>query len=103
MVEERHLRLNLVLNLYILEDNNYQELSLREGSKIISKSDQILIKKSWLNWKDGIENGKFLSPFGKVQLQVEDLSSGTGTTISNIEPEFSFEVSLQPSKRRPEY
>ena len=80
-----------------------QELSIREGSKIISKSDQILIKKSWLNWKDEIENEKFLSPFGKIQLQLEDMSSETGTTTFNIEPEFSFEDSLQPSKRRPEY
>ena len=80
-----------------------QELSIREGSKIISKSDQILIKKSWLNWKDEIENEKFLSPFGKIQLQLEDMTSETGTITFNIEPEFSFEDSLQPSKRRPEY
>ena len=75
-----------------------QELSIREGSKIISKGDQILIKKSWLNWKDEIENEKFLSPFGKIQIQLEDMSSETGTTTFNIEPEFSFEDSLQPSK-----
>ena len=31
------------------------------------------------------------------------MSSETGTTTFNIEPEFSFEDSLQPSKRRPEY
>ena len=80
-----------------------QELSIREGAKIISKSDQVLIKKSWQNWKQNIENEKFLSPFGKIQLQLEDLTSETGTTTFNIEPEFSFEESLQPSKRRPEY
>ena len=80
-----------------------QELSIREGAKIISKSDEILIKKSWLNWKDEIESEKFLSPFGKLQLQLEDMSSETGITTFNIEPEFSFEDSLQPSKKRPEY
>ena len=80
-----------------------QELSIREGAKIISKSDEILIKKSWLNWKDKIESEKFLSPFGKLQLQLEDMSSETGITTFNIEPEFSFEDSLQPSKKRPEY
>ena len=31
------------------------------------------------------------------------MTSETGTTTFNIEPEFSFEDSLQPSKRRPEY
>ena len=46
---------------------------------------------------------KNFSTFGKIQLQLEDLSSETGTTTVNIEPEFLFEVSLQPSKRRPEY
>ena len=90
---------NLIKPLHIRR----QELSNREGSKIISKGDQILIKKSWLNWKDEIENEKFLSPFGKIQIQLEDMSSETGTTTFNIEPEFSFEDSLQPSKRRPEY
>ena len=38
-----------------------------------------------------------------IQIQLEDLSSETGTTTFNIEPEFSFEESLQPSKRRLEY
>ena len=80
-----------------------QELAIREGAKIISKSEQVPIKKSWLYWKENIDSEKFLSPFGKVQLQLEDLSSETGTTTFNIEPEFSFEESLQPSKRRPEY
>ena len=80
-----------------------QELSIREGAKIISKSDQILIKKCWLDWKENITNERFLSPFGKMQLQLGDLSSETGITTFNIEPEFSFEESLQPSKRRPEY
>ena len=80
-----------------------QELAIREGAKIISKSDQVLIKKSWHDWKLNIDNERFLSPFGKIQLQLEDLSSETGTTTFNIEPEFSFEESLQPSKRRPEY
>ena len=80
-----------------------QELAIREGAKIISKSDQVLIKKSWHDWKLNIDNERFLSPFGKIQLQLEDLSPETGTTTFNIEPEFSFEESLQPSKRRPEY
>ena len=69
----------------------------------MSKSDEILIKKSWINWKDENESEKCLSPFGKLQLQLEDMSSETGITTFNIEPEFSFEDSLQPSKRQPEY
>ena len=46
---------------------------------------------------------RFLSPFRKIQLQLEDLSSETATTTFNSEPEFSFRESLQPSKRRPDY
>lgn len=80
-----------------------QELAIREGAKIISKDDQVLIKKSWLNWKDNIQSERFVSPFGKIQLQIEDLQSETGITTFNIEPEFSFQESLQPTKRRPEY
>ena len=39
----------------------------------------------------------------KSNYNLKDLSSETGTTTFSIEPEFSFEESLQPSKRRPEY
>ena len=80
-----------------------QELAVREGAKILSKADQILIKRSWLDWRDNIKTERFVSPFGKIQLQLEDLHSETGITTYNIEPEFSYQESLQPSKRRPEY
>ena len=73
------------------------------GAKILSKADQILIKRSWLDWRDNIKTEIFVSPFGKIQLQLEDLHSETGITTYNIEPEFSYQESLQPSKRRPEY
>ena len=80
-----------------------QELAVREGAKILSKADQTLIKRSWLDWRDNIKTERFLSPFGKIELQLEDLQSETGATTHNIEPEFSYQESLQPSKRRPEY
>ena len=80
-----------------------QELAIREGAKIISKNEQVLIKKSWLDWKDIPHTERFISPFGKIQLQLEDLYSETGVTTYNIEPEFSYQDSLQPCKKRPEY
>ncbi|MEW8544970.1 MAG: reverse transcriptase domain-containing protein [Candidatus Thiodiazotropha sp.] len=80
-----------------------QELAIREGAKILSKTDQVLIKRSWIDWQDNINTERFVSPFGKIQLQLEDLQTETGTTTYNIEPEFSYQESLQPSKRRPEY
>ena len=80
-----------------------QELAIREGAKIISKDKLVLIKKSSLDRKDIPHTEKFISPFGKIQLQLEDLYSETGVTTYNIEPEFSYQDSLQPCKKRPEY
>ena len=46
---------------------------------------------------------KLLSPFGKMQLQLENISAETDTEYFNFEPKFSFEDSLHSSKRQPEY
>ena len=65
-----------------------QELAVREGAKILSKADQILIKRSWLDWRGNIKAERFVSPFGKIQLQLDHLQSETATTTYTIEPEF---------------
>ena len=46
-----------------------QELAISEGPKIISKDNQILIKKAWLDWKENVQTERLLSPFGKIQVQ----------------------------------
>ena len=44
-----------------------QELAIREGAKIISKSEQVPIKKSWLYWKENIDSEKKKVQVGKDQ------------------------------------
>ena len=38
-----------------------------------------------------------------MNLQVADMISNTGIALHSLEKEFIFTVSLQPSKRKPEY
>ena len=44
-----------------------------------------------------------MSPFGLIDSQLQDMETNSGTSIINIEPEFSFLEGLCPSKSRPEY
>ena len=44
-----------------------------------------------------------MSPFGLIDLQLQDMETNSGTRIINIEPEFSFLEGLCPSKSKPEY
>ena len=43
------------------------------------------------------------TPFGLIDLQLQDMETNSGTNIINIEPEFTFLEGLCPSKSRPEY
>ena len=44
-----------------------------------------------------------MSPFGKKNIQVSDMSTNTRTSLHSLEKEFNFLESLQPTKRSPEY
>ena len=50
-----------------------------------------------------IEVRKDTSPFGLIDLQLQDMETNSETSIINIEPEFSFLEGLCPSKSKPEY
>ena len=81
-----------------------EELSIREGGKIMSKDNSQPIKELWNEWRDSYRgNERYLSPFGLIDLQLQDMETNSGTNIINIEPEFTFLEGLCPSKSRPEY
>ena len=46
---------------------------------------------------------RHMSPFGLTDLQLQDMETSSGTSIINIEPEFSFLEGLCPSKSKREY
>ena len=81
-----------------------EELSIREGGKIMSKDNSQPIKELWNEWRDSYRgNERYFSPFGLIDLQLQDMETNSGTSIINIEPEFTFLEGLCPSKSRPEY
>ena len=81
-----------------------EELSIREGGKIMSKDNSQAIKQLWNEWRDDYRGKeRYMSPFGLTDLQLQDMETNSGTSIINIEPEFSFLEGLCPSKSKPEY
>ena len=44
-----------------------------------------------------------ISPFGKMNIQLADLTSNTGISLHTLEKEITYQDSLQPSKSKPEY
>ena len=78
-----------------------EELSIREGGKIMSKDNSQTIKQLWNEWRDDFRGKeKYMSPFGLIDSQLQDMETNYGTNIINIEPEFSFLEGLCPSKSR---
>ena len=81
-----------------------EELSIREGGKIMSKDNSQAIKQLWNEWRDDYRGKeRYMSPFGLIDLQLQDMETNSGTSVINIEPEFSFLEGLCPSKSKPEY
>ena len=81
-----------------------EELSVREGGKIMSKDNSQTIKQMWNDWRDDFRGKeRHVSPFGVIDSQLQDMETNTGISIINVEPEFSFLEGLCPSKSKPEY
>ena len=77
--------------------------SLREVARILSKDVDVPIRSSWENWLESEKTEKYISPFGKMLLQLEDIKAETGNKHMNLEPDFSFRETLYPTIIKPEY
>ena len=53
------------------------------------KEDEDNIKVSWDSFKDREEREQRMSPFGKMNLQVADMSSNTGISLHSLDKEFN--------------
>ena len=51
------------------------ELSLRETARILSKDVEEPIRSSWENWQETEKTEKYISPFGKMLLHLEDVKA----------------------------
>ena len=78
-------------------------MSTREGARILGKANGQPLKKRWMQWEELTNPEKYISPFGKIQTQIEELITESNITVFNIEPEMNFRDSLYPSRRMPEY
>ena len=94
--------LEVELNITPLEVRR-TELSLREAARILSKDVDVPIRCAWENWLETDRTEKYMSPFGKMLLQLEDIKAETGNKNLNLEPDFSFRETLYPTINKPDY
>jgi ribonuclease HI len=80
-----------------------EELSVREVGKILAKEPSEPLRRTWTRWQGVDHREKTISPFGLAQMQIEDMTTETATTLHCVEPSFSFVSSLQPSRSPPDY
>ena len=84
-------------------DLRREELSIKEGGKIMSKDNSQTIKQLWNEWRDDFRGKeKYMSPFWLIDSQLQDME-----TFWNKYYKYRTRVlisgGLCPSKSRPEY
>ena len=86
-------------------DLSREELAVRDFGKICAKQDTQPIKQALQEWEHVQENSyeRYISQSGKMKIQMVDMCTHAGITCNSIEPESSYQKSLQPTIRRPEY
>ena len=86
-------------------DLRREELAVREFGKICAKRDTQPIKQALKVWEEAREETveRYISPFGKMTIQMADMCAYTNMVCSSIEPEPDYVDSLQPTLKRPEY
>ena len=62
-----------------------QELAIREGAKIMSKTNDDRFKHKWIDWETNTSYERHISPFGIINLQLEETKSQTKIILLNIE------------------
>ena len=80
-----------------------EELAVRQAARIMMKPDDSCLKVSWDSFLDKDTVERKISPYGKMNVQVADMSTNTDISLHSLEKEFNFLDSLQPTKRPPEY
>ena len=75
-----------------------EELAIRQAARIIMKSDDTPIKISWDNFIENDQTERKISPFGKMNVQIADMSTNTDIPLHSLEKEFNFIESFQPKK-----
>ena len=80
-----------------------EELAVRQAARTMMKLGDAYLKVRWDSFLDSDATGRKISPFGKMNVQLADMSTNTGISLHCLEKECTYLESLQPSKRPPEY
>ena len=80
-----------------------EELAARQAARIMMKTDNTPIKMSWDSFIENDQTERKVSPFGKTNIRLADMSTNTDISLHSLEKEFNFLESLQPTMRSPEY
>ena len=86
-------------------DLRREELAVREFRKICAKRDIQPIKMALRDWGEAREETteRYISPLGKMAIQMADMCSYADISCNCIEPEPDYVDSLQPTLKRPDY
>ena len=80
-----------------------EELAIRQAARVLMKDNKEFIKISWDRFVESEEVEHKVSPFGKMNIQLADMTSNKGISLHSLEKEFTYYESLQPFKSKPEY
>ena len=80
-----------------------EELAIRQAARVMMKDNEECIKKSWDRFVESETVEHKVSPFGKMSIQLADMTSNTGISLHSLEKELTYQECLQPSKSKPEY
>ena len=80
-----------------------EELAVRQAARTMMKLDNAYLKVRWDSFLDSDATERKISPFGKMNVQLADMSTNTGISLHCLEKECTYLESLQPSKCPPEY
>ena len=75
-----------------------EEFAVRQAERIMMKTDNTPIKMSWDSFIENDQTERKMSPFGKMNIQVADISTNTDISLHSLGKEFNFLESLQPTK-----
>ena len=80
-----------------------EELAIRQAARVLMKDNGECIKISLDRFVESEVVEHKVSPFGKMNIQLADMTSNTGISSHSLEKEFTYQESLQSSKSKPEY
>ncbi|XP_053381875.1 uncharacterized protein LOC128549318 [Mercenaria mercenaria] len=86
-------------------DLRREELSIRELARLLMRHETEPIKQTIIHWLETtkVTPERYLSPLGKMFIQVNDMENNTSTNYHILEHQLTYLEYMQPTRRPPEY